>query len=65
MSAPLAKASRMPVTSRGGSHREPMTAPMTSALDAARPKRIAVSTAACPRLYAADEPRRLERSDIC
>ena len=44
MSAPLAKASRMPVTSRGGSQRDPMIAPMTSALDAARPKRIAVST---------------------
>jgi len=37
ISAPLANASSVPVTHLGGSKRVPISAPMTSALDAARP----------------------------
>jgi hypothetical protein len=43
---PLANASSTPVTRRGVVQRAPITAPMTSALDAATPYNRAVSTSA-------------------
>ena len=46
MSAPLANASRTPVTTRGGDQVAPTAAPITSALEAASPNRTAVSTEA-------------------
>jgi hypothetical protein len=42
MSAPLAKAKRTPVTCLGGLHLAPIAARMTSALEAAEPKSMAV-----------------------
>src|SRR5215208_56953 len=49
MRAPLAKASAAATNARGGLQKAPATPPITSALDAASPKRSAESTVCQPR----------------